>query len=267
MFSPEIVGSDAFIEMPLSAQLLYFHLGMRADDDGFVNPNITMRMIGANADDLRILLVKRFLLQFENGVVVVKHWRVNNFIRKDRYKATTYIEQKTMLRVKENMSYTLDERQGKPIHLVPWKSDEQTRLESGQPNDIPQVNAGEDRIGKDRIGKREKSIEFLRKLPDDVKTSLSEKYKIAPKGIQEKATDLVLYCEQKGRRYSNYKSFLENALRKDKVKLQNEFPYIKTVEVKKEPEKAVTPEEQKRIDEKKKEIQEMLKNKPVLKKF
>lgn len=149
MFSDDITSSDAFLDMPDSSQNLYFHLGMRADDDGFVNPNITMRMIGANNDDLKILIAKRFLLQFENGVVVVKHWRINNFIRKDRYKPTNYIDEKNMLRVKENMAYTLDEGQGENIGLVPWKSDQERRSTNGQ----PMVNAGKVRIGKVRIVK------------------------------------------------------------------------------------------------------------------
>ena len=152
MFSPDIVGSDAFIEMPVTAQCLYFHLGMRADDDGFVNPQITMRMVGANGDDLKILIAKRFLLQFQNGVVVVKHWRINNFIRKDRYKETNYLDEKRQLRVKENQAYTLDENQGNPIYLVPWKSEADMRSTIGQPNDSTTVNAGKVRIGKDRIG-------------------------------------------------------------------------------------------------------------------
>lgn len=151
MFSPEIVGSDAFIEMPVTTQCLYFHLAMRADDDGFVNPNITMRMVGANSDDLKVLIAKRFLLQFQNGVVVVKHWRINNFIRKDRYKPTTYLDERSQLRVKENMSYTLDPNQGKDIALVPWKSDADVRYLNGQPDDSTTVNTGKVRIGKVRI--------------------------------------------------------------------------------------------------------------------
>lgn len=147
MFSDDITSSDAFLDMPDSSQNLYFHLGMRADDDGFVNPNITMRMIGANNDDLKILIAKRFLLQFENGVVVVKHWRINNFIRKDRYKPTNYIDEKNVLRVKENMAYTLDKSQGEDIRSAPWKSDQELRLTSGQ----PMVNAGKVRLSKDRL--------------------------------------------------------------------------------------------------------------------
>lgn len=107
MFSKQITTSDAFVEMPVSSQLLYFHLNMEADDDGFVsNPKRIMRMLGVNEDDLKILLAKRFLLAFENGVVVIKHWLLHNAVRKDMYKETQYIEQKNMLRIKDNGVYT-----------------------------------------------------------------------------------------------------------------------------------------------------------------
>lgn len=106
LFSPDIVESDAFLEMPLSSQVLYFHLAMHADDDGFVNPRTVMRILGTPVDDLRVLLAKRFLLEFENGVVVIKHWLIHNTIRKDRYKPTRYLEQKSCLKIKENGSYT-----------------------------------------------------------------------------------------------------------------------------------------------------------------
>ena len=81
MFALKIVDSDAFLDMPDSAQNLYFHLAMRADDDGFIsNPRKVMRMIGANEDNLKILLAKRFLLTFDTGIVVIKHWRLHNYI-------------------------------------------------------------------------------------------------------------------------------------------------------------------------------------------
>ena len=120
MFSPEIVESDAFLEMPSSSQALYFHLGMYADDDGFVNPNKIMRMMNAGIDDLKVIIAKRFVLPFENGVVVIKHWRINNLIRKDWYKPTQYIEQKQMLLIKENGAYTefVNEPVTKPTHRL-----------------------------------------------------------------------------------------------------------------------------------------------------
>src|SRR3990167_11099146 len=106
MFSPAIVESDAFLDMPASSQALYFHLGMYADDDGFVNPQKIMRMMNASADDLRVIVTKRFVLPFENGVVVIKHWRINNLIRKDWHKETQYIEEKSRLVIKDNGAYT-----------------------------------------------------------------------------------------------------------------------------------------------------------------
>lgn len=106
MFSQKIVDSDAFLDMPLSAQALYFHLCMRADDDGFINNTRKIqRMIAASDDDLRLLIAKRFLIAFKN-VVVVKHWRMHNLLRKDRYNPTQYKEEYAALTLKENGSYT-----------------------------------------------------------------------------------------------------------------------------------------------------------------
>lgn len=108
MFTMKIVDSDAFLDMPLSTQCLYFHLNMRADDDGFIgNPKKIMRMIGASEDDLKILLAKRFLLIFEDSVVVVKHWWMHNTLAKDRYHETSYTDEKALLKIKENKAYTL----------------------------------------------------------------------------------------------------------------------------------------------------------------
>lgn len=108
MFAKTIVDSDAFLDMPMSAQALYFHLAMRADDDGFVNnPKKIQRMVGASDDDARILLSKRFILLFESGVVVIKHWRIHNYIQSDRYKPTVYSEEKAQLESKNNGAYTL----------------------------------------------------------------------------------------------------------------------------------------------------------------
>ena len=103
----DIIDSDAFLEMPLSTHALYFHLSMRADDDGFVkNPRKTQRMIGASEDDLKLLIAKRFILPFDSGIVVIKHWKINNNIRSDRYKPTTFIKEKSMIMLKENGAYT-----------------------------------------------------------------------------------------------------------------------------------------------------------------
>lgn len=108
MFSPDIVCSDAFLDMPTSSQALYYSLGMYADDDGFVNPRKIMRMLGVAEDDLKILIGKRFVLPFASGVIVIKHWKINNLVRKDWYRPTQYLEERAMLLVKENGAYTDD---------------------------------------------------------------------------------------------------------------------------------------------------------------
>ena len=108
MFDIEIVDTDLFLEMPQSTQNLYFHLGMRADDDGFVsNPKKIVRTIGANEDDLKILVTKKFIIPFETGVIVIRHWKINNYLRKDRYIETIYKKEKSLLKEDENGIYNL----------------------------------------------------------------------------------------------------------------------------------------------------------------
>ena len=107
MFTDKVVESDAFTDMPLSAQALYFHFNMEADDDGFVNnPKRICRSLGASEDDLKLLIAKRFLLSFDSGIIAVKHWRMHNLLRKDRYTETLYKDEKNMLILKENGAYT-----------------------------------------------------------------------------------------------------------------------------------------------------------------
>lgn len=149
MFAKTIIDSDAFLDMPLSAQSLYFHLSMRADDDGFINnPKKVQRMIGAADDDLKLLVLKKFIIPFETGIVVIKHWKIHNYIRQDRYKETVYQEEKRRLNVEENKAYTLrgigtegtPETPGLP-YVTPAVDQRET-----------QVRLGKDRLGKDRLG-------------------------------------------------------------------------------------------------------------------
>lgn len=107
MFTKSIIDSDAFLEMPLSAQALYFHLNMRADDDGFVNnPKRITDYVNASSDDLKILLAKRFIIRFDSGVIVIKHWRMHNTLKSDRYHPTDYQDELALLQVKKNKAYT-----------------------------------------------------------------------------------------------------------------------------------------------------------------
>jgi hypothetical protein len=137
MFAKTIIDSDAFLEMPTTSQLLYFHLAMRADDDGFVNkPKSLMRMVGCKDDDLKLLFLKKFLIPFESGVVVIKHWKIHNYIRKDTYTETKYKEEKASLELDENSAYRLAETT--PLQLC----DESVTSPSTQ-----------ERKGKDSTGK------------------------------------------------------------------------------------------------------------------
>lgn len=160
MFSLKVVDTDAFMDMPLSAQALYFHLGMRADDDGFVsNARRIQRVVGASDDDFKILLMKRFLLSFESGVIVVKHWRIHNYVKNDRYTPTLYQEEKSTLFTKENGVYT-------DHPPLPPASTKENSVQAENPADLamepsclqngtilePQVRLGEGRLGKERIG-------------------------------------------------------------------------------------------------------------------
>lgn len=131
MFSKKIVETDFFMEMSPTAKLLYFYLNMSADDDGFVGNPKTIKLIsGATDDDLKILIAKQFIIPFDSGVIVIKDWKIHNYIAKDRYNETQYIKEKSELSIEENGSYT------KCIHDV-----------------IHFDDTGKDRLGKDRLGK------------------------------------------------------------------------------------------------------------------
>ena len=140
MFAKTIVDSDMFIDMPMSARLLYYDLAMRADDDGFVNsPKKIMRFVGASMDDMNVLIAKQFIIPFESGVVVIKHWKIHNYIQKDRYKATSYQAEKESLTLKNGTYYTDD---------LPDVSN----LDTECIQDVYSLDT-QDRLGKDRLGK------------------------------------------------------------------------------------------------------------------
>jgi hypothetical protein len=146
MFAKTIVTSDAFLDMPLSARCLYFTLGMFADDDGFVNnPKSVMRQVGASTDDLNLLLAKRFILSFDSGVIVIKHWYIHNYIRNDRYKETKYIEEKSTLMLDDKGAYT--ENNGLVYQTdtngIPTVSKMDTQVKLGEVK-LGKVSLGED---------------------------------------------------------------------------------------------------------------------------
>lgn len=159
MFSQQIVDSDAFLEMPLSAQALYFHLSMRADDDGFVNNPVKIsRIINASSDDLKLLLAKNFIISFETGVIVIKHWRINNYLRADRYKETVYKDELSMLEVKENGAYT----------FVGIPDDNQMATIGIRSIDL---DLDKNRLDKNRIDKNKASNDAMSVETDELPTS------------------------------------------------------------------------------------------------
>lgn len=151
MFSKTIIDSDLFLDMPLSTQCLYFHLGMRADDDGFINnPKKIQRMIGCSEDDLKLLIVKNFIIPFDSGVVVIKHWKIHNYIRPDRYKETLYLEEKSHLVLNKNKEYELGIPTDIPTGIPKVdKMDTQARL--------GKARLGKARLGKARLGQESKT--------------------------------------------------------------------------------------------------------------
>ena len=192
-FTTKITESDAFLDMPLSTQCLYFHLNMNGDDDGFINnPKRIMRLIGATDDDLKLLIAKSFVLVFESGVIVIKHWRMHNTLKNDRYHPTDYQEEYRMLGIKDNQSYT-------------WK----------QNGNILET---EHNITKHNITEHNKNIkhkygEYNNVLLSDeelekLKNEFSNDYKDRIERVSE-------YCASTGKTYKNYLATIRNWKRRE----------------------------------------------------
>jgi uncharacterized phage protein (TIGR02220 family) len=168
MFAKTIIDSVAFLDMPISARLLYYDLAMRADDDGFINsPKKIMKFIGATNDDMNILILRKFIIPFDNGVVVIKHWRIHNYIRKDTYNETSYKEEKAMLELDENKAYRLSSQLSVDGSLT-------------------QVRLGKDSIGKDSIDNN--IVEFaeeIKEIVDYLNLVAGTNYKYKTKNTQK----------------------------------------------------------------------------------
>lgn len=147
MFTQKIISADAFTKLPPTTQCLYFHLCMSADDDGF-NNQIRRSMFNAHADqlDFEMLVRERFIIPFDNGVIVIKHWRMHNCIKNDRYHETEYIEEKSMLLLKKNGVYT--EKNEYSSQLVADWNQNGTKME-------PEIRLEEISIDKNSIEKKE----------------------------------------------------------------------------------------------------------------
>ncbi|MFS1173194.1 phage replication initiation protein [Enterococcus faecium] len=229
MFAKTIIDSDAFLDMPLSTQALYFHLSMRADDDGFINnPKKIQRMVGCGDDDLKLLMAKRFILVFESGVIVIKHWKIHNYIRNDRYKPTLYQDEKALLADKDNKAYTFAEELPKHDEKLGIPDDNQT---------VHQMDT-QVRLGKVRLGKDSKEIKDITPSKKTKATPIRHKYgeyknvlltdeqmdKLKtefPNDYQERIERLSEYCESSGKTYKNYLATIRSWARKEKSEPKN----------------------------------------------
>lgn len=224
MFAKAIIDSDAFLDMPVTARLLYYDLSMRADDDGFVNsPKKIMRMIGASQDDMSILVLRKFILPFDNGVVVIKHWRIHNYIRRDTYIETPYKEQKAMLECDENKAYRMRDPAAEALRQ--------------RSVDEPST---QDRLGKERIGK----VNIESDMPDSdespfPKKPVRQKYgkynnvllsdedmeKLKnefPSDYEERIERLSEYIASSGKSYKSHLATIRMWARKDKPKAEKQ---------------------------------------------
>lgn len=220
MFSKAIVDSDTFLDMPTSTRLLYFDLSMRADDDGFVNsPKKIIRMTGASDDDLRILIAKNFIIPFDSGVIVITHWKINNYIKKDRYKETIYKNEKALLSENENKEYI----------LVP------DGFQIGSIMDTDCIQAGstldtQNSIGKskDSIGESKSTATKVAELSppkltfgefENVQLTQAELDKLnkrwKPEQVASSIEDLSIYLRNSKKKYSSHYATLLNWLKKD----------------------------------------------------
>ena len=226
MFAKTIVTSDAFLDMPASTRCLYFLLGMVADDDGFVNnPRSIMRQSGATADDLNLLIAKRFILTFQSGVVVIKHWCIHNTIQKDRYKETKYLEEKSTLALDGNKAYTEAVSDVYPECIQDVSKPE------------PQVRLGEVRLGESRVGEvieeaappkptRHKYGQYKNVLlTDEDMGKLQEEF---PHDWHERIESLSSYMASHGKSYKNHLATIRNWAKKDKPQKQakNTNPFL-----------------------------------------
>lgn len=209
MFSKKVTDSDAFIEMSSAAQALYFHLNQGADDDGFNNQiQIAMLKAHASTDDLKILMAKNFVIRFECGVIVIKHWRMHNTLRKDRYTPTNFQEELRQLGLKDNGSYTL----GCQV------------VANGLPDGCPSI--GKDSLVEDSVGKDNEEAAPPKTtrhkygmyenvlLTDEDYQKLQEEF---PTDFTERIERLSEYIASTGKKYKSHLATIRAWARKDVV--------------------------------------------------
>lgn len=221
MFAKTVIDSDLFLEMPITSQLLYFHLSMRAYDDGFINkPKSIMRLIGCKEDDMKVLISNQFVVPFDTGVVVIRHWRVHNYIQSDRYKPTQYQAEKAKITLDESNVYIMDTNCIQPVSDL----ETQDRLELGKSKDSLELEEKREPSGS-RSGSSKpinhKYGEYKHvKLTDKQYSKL-----IGDFGEQETAEYIKRcdeYCQQYGKGYKDYNLTIRKWIAKDMKKQPNQ---------------------------------------------
>ena len=212
MFAKTIVLSDAFLDMPLSARCLYFTLGMLADDDGFVNsPKSIMRQAGASTDDLNLLMAKRFILAFDSGIIVIKHWRIHNYIQKDRYKESKYMDEKATLKIDQNGAYTECIQDVSTLDTQVRLGKDSVRLELGEDSVevAPDINVGHKppKITRHKYGLYENVL-----LTDEDFQKLQEEF---PHDYSARIERLSEYIASTGKKYKNHLATIRNWARNE----------------------------------------------------
>lgn len=215
MFSKKITDTDRFLDMPASAQNLYFHLNMHADDDGFLgNAKTIKRMVGASDDDLKLLVTKQFLIPFDDGVVVIKDWRIHNYIRSDRYRSTIYTDHKNSLQINENQQYELVSEQPKEVGMTDGiPSGNQNGYQMDTQVKLSQVKSGEVKLSQAKLSKGK-----LSKTRQD-KTSRDQPE--ADSVPQEAVKEVIDYLNQKAG--TKYRSTTEATKRLVGARLKEGF--------------------------------------------
>lgn len=212
MFSKDVVENDLFLDMPSSAQALYFHLGLRADDDGFVgNPRSVLREVQATIDDLRLLLDKGFVIAFENGVIVITHWRVNNYIQRDRYKTTVYQDELKRLKHDEIGVYTI--LYTECIQNV-YEMDTQVRLGKDRLELGENIYSG----GESKKSNPQKPTKHKYGFYKNVLLSNDDVAKLKnefPDDYQDRIERLSDYIASKGKRYKNHLATIRSWARRE----------------------------------------------------
>ena len=234
MFSKQVIDSDIFLDMPMSTQCLYFHLCMRADDDGFIdNPKKISRFIGASEDDLKLLLAKNFAIGFENGVIVIKHWRLHNTLKNDRYKPTIYQEEYKCLGINESKIYETNVN-GTSLEPV-WNQNgnadknrlDKNRLDKNSKEEYIEVDKRPARTPKHKYGEYGHVL-----LKDDELEKLNSEY--GEEETKEAIKYLDEYIEMKGTKYKSHylalRKWVYEAVKERKPKKMTDEEFLRWAE-------------------------------------